>query len=111
RNRPSADYQRAFDAKRKMTNLNVRAFSFALLALALPMCAQDSVTTLAGRALTAGSTDGPATSALFSTPAAMVADSGGNLYVADSQNHAIRRIGTNGLVSTFAGHAGAPGSG
>ena len=94
-----------------MRNLIARALSFALLAPALPLCAQESVTTLAGQAVTAGSTNGPATSALFNTPAAIVADSGGNLYVADSQNHAIRKIGINGLVSTFAGHAGAPGSG
>jgi len=94
-----------------MTNSIVRALSFALLAPVLPLCAQDSVTTLAGQAVTAGSSNGPVTSALFSTPAAIVADSSGNLYVADSQNHTIRKIGTNGLVSTFAGHAGAAGSG
>ena len=94
-----------------MIRLIVRALSLALLALAQPLCAQDSVTTLAGQAVTAGSTNGPAASALFSTPAALVADSSGNLYIADSQNHTIRKIGTNGLVSTFAGHAGAPGSG
>lgn len=93
-----------------MTNLIVRALAFALLAPALPLCAQDSVTTLAGQALTAGSTNGPAISALFSTPAAIVADSRSNLYVADSQNHTIRKIGPDGLVSTFAGHAGTPGS-
>jgi sugar lactone lactonase YvrE len=94
-----------------MTNLIARALTLLLLAPGLPLRAQDSVTTLAGQAVTAGSTNGPAAIALFSTPAAMVADSGGNLYVADSQNHAIRKIGTNGLVSTIAGHAGAPGSG
>ena len=93
-----------------MTNWIVRAVSFALVALAVPLSAQDSVATLAGQAMTAGSSNGPLTSALFSTPAAMVTDSSGNLYVADSQNHTIRKIGTDGLVSTFAGHAGAPGS-
>ena len=94
-----------------MTNPIVRALSFALLALALPLCAQDSVTTLAGQAVIAGSSNGPAASALFSTPAAIVADSSGSLYVADSQNHMIRKIATDGLVSTFAGQAGAPGGG
>ena len=94
-----------------MTNLIVRALSFALLALGLPLCGQDSVRTLAGQVLTAGSANGPTTSALFSTPAAIVSDSGGNLYVADSQNHAIRKIGTNGWVSTFVGDGGTAGSG
>jgi sugar lactone lactonase YvrE len=93
-----------------MTNWIVRALSFALLATTLPSWAQDSVTTLAGRALTAGSTNGPVTNALFSTPAATVADSGGNLYIADSQNHAIRKIDINGWVSTLAGQAGTSGS-
>ena len=72
--------------------------------------AQDSVTTLAGLPLTSGSSNGPATTALFSDPAAVVADAAGDLFIADSQNHVIRRITTNGLVSTFAGQAGTPGS-
>jgi streptogramin lyase len=72
--------------------------------------AQDRVSTLAGRALVSGASNGPALTALFGDPAALVADAGGNLFIADSQNHVIRKISTNGLVSTFAGQGGAPGS-
>jgi len=68
--------------------------------------AQDSVHTLAGRALTNGSADGPVANALFNDPSALAADVAGNLYLADSQNHVIRKIGANGQVSTFAGQAG-----
>src|SRR5687768_6187696 len=80
------------------------------LGTACVLPAQDSVTTLAGKALMSGAINGPADSALFGDPAALVADATGNLYIADSKNHVIRKIGTNGVVSTFAGRAGTPGS-
>jgi sugar lactone lactonase YvrE len=47
--------------------------------------------------------------ALFNDPAALVADTAGNLFIADSRNHVIRKISANGIVSTFAGQAGTPG--
>jgi sugar lactone lactonase YvrE len=81
------------------------------LALALPLRAQDSVATLAGQVLISGSTNGSSTNALFNDPAAVVADPAGNLLVADSQNHAIRKITTHGLVTTLAGQLGVPGRG
>jgi sugar lactone lactonase YvrE len=81
-----------------------------LLVTAFSAHAQDSVATLAGRALVSGSSNGPAATALFNDPAAIVADAAGNLFIADSQNHVIRKIGTNGSVSVFAGQTGMPGS-
>jgi sugar lactone lactonase YvrE len=93
-----------------MTNPIIRIWLFVLVALTLSLRAQDSVFTLAGQAMMSGSTNGYSTNALFSDPAAIVADSAGNLFVADSQNHAIRKISTNGLVSTLAGQLGVPGS-
>ncbi len=83
---------------------------FALLSPVVSLRAQDNVTTLAGLALVSGLTNGPPTKAVFNDPAALVADAVGNLYIADSQNHVIRKLGTNGLVSTFAGQAGTRGS-
>ena len=50
-----------------------------------------------------GHTDGPALQARFNTPSGIAADAQGNLYVADTGNHAIRRIGIDGQVSTLAG--------
>ena len=79
-------------------------------ALAFALHAQDSVTTLAGQALVNGATNGIGTNALFSDPAAIVADANGNFFVADSRNHAIRKITTNGVVTTFAGQLGVAGT-
>jgi sugar lactone lactonase YvrE len=80
-----------------------------LSALAVSASAQDSVTTLAGQALVSGAANDNGTNALFSDPAAIVTDTNGNFFVADSQNHAIRKITTNGVVTTFAGQLGVPG--
>jgi len=74
-----------------------------LFACGLWLRAQDAVTTLAGQALVSGAANGSGTNAAFSDPAAIVADANGNFFVADSQNHAIRKITTNGVVTTFTG--------
>ena len=80
-----------------------------LIVFSVALRAQDSVTTLAGQALVSGAANGSGTNALFSDPAAIVADAGGNFLVADSRNHAIRKITTNGAVTTFAGQLGVAG--
>jgi sugar lactone lactonase YvrE len=46
---------------------------------------------------------GSATSALLDSPAALAIDSSGDLFIADSHNHRIRRIdGVTGIISTYA---------
>jgi uncharacterized protein YjdB len=72
--------------------------------------AQGLVTTLAGNAGVAGSTDGMGTSALFNTPKDVAVDNAGNVYVADTSNHTIRKINVQGVVTTLAGIAGSRGS-
>ena len=89
----------------------MRSGLIGICLLPFSLLAQDSVTTLTGQRLVSGASNGPVATALFNDPAAIVADAAGNLFIADSQNHVIRKIGTNGLVSTFAGQAGMPGSG
>jgi hypothetical protein len=84
--------------------------SLFLLTLAFALRAQDSVTTLAGQALVSGATNGVGTNALFSDPAAIVVDTSGNFFVADSVNNATRKIATNGVVTTVAGQLGVSGS-
>lgn len=69
-----------------------------------------AVTTIAGNPGLTGTTNANGTSALFNSPRGIAIDAAGNLYVADSGNHAIRRIATNGDVTTFAGQAGTLGS-
>lgn len=67
------------------------------------------VTTLSG-SVTNGSADGLGDQARFNKPFGMAFDSSGNLYVADSANHTIRKIASSGLVTTIAGQAGYSGS-
>lgn len=62
-----------------------------------------TVTTLAGLAGTAGTSDGVGTDALFNTPFGVAVDTQTNVYVADTFNHAIRKITPAGVVSTLAG--------
>jgi sugar lactone lactonase YvrE len=47
--------------------------------------------------------NGPAINAKFKTPASLAFDTKGNLYVADRENHRVRKIDTKGHISTFAG--------
>ena len=68
------------------------------------------VTTLAGEIAAAGSTDGIGAAALFNHPSGIATDNAGNVYVADTDNHTIRKVTPAGVVTTFAGTAGSPGS-
>src|SRR5262249_1336889 len=65
---------------------------------------------IAGMAFTAGSADGTNSTARFNSPADVAMDTAGNLYVADRNNHTIRKITPRGKVTTLAGLAGTYGS-
>jgi sugar lactone lactonase YvrE len=58
-------------------------------------------TTLAGRAGAEGNVNGTGTSAWFSLPEAVAVDGNGNVYVADVGNGLIRKITSEGVVTTF----------
>jgi sugar lactone lactonase YvrE len=68
------------------------------------------VRTLAGSAGNAGSADGKSSAARFNCAEGVTVDSAGDVYVADTFNHTIRKITPAGDVSTLAGLAGSPGS-
>lgn len=60
-----------------------------------------TVTTLAGEQ--GGFADGAATVARFNLPSGVAVDAQGTVYVADNFNHRIRKITSQGIVSTLAG--------
>lgn len=70
---------------------------------------QATVTTIAGSGL-AGATNANGTAATFNAPSGIALYHAGNLLVADTLNHLLRKIAPNGDVTTFAGD-GSPGSG
>ena len=63
----------------------------------------------AGSYYDSGSTDGLGSAARFNSPSGIARDRLGNLFLADTANHVIRRITPAGQVTTFAGVAGQAG--
>jgi sugar lactone lactonase YvrE len=63
------------------------------------------VSTLAGTAGSPGSADGTGAAARFNIPLGVAVDRAGTVYVAEPNNHTIRKI-TAGVVTTLAGAAG-----
>lgn len=68
-----------------------------------------AATVFAGQTKVTGAQDGTGSAALFKDPEGLVADASGNLFVADSMNHAIRKITPAGVVTTYAGTLGVSG--
>ena len=65
---------------------------------------EGAITTVAGTGEQGFSGDGgSATSAQLASPRSIAVDSVGNVYVADSYNHRVRKIDTSGVITTFAG--------
>jgi sugar lactone lactonase YvrE len=68
------------------------------------------VSTVAGVPDTPGSVDGPAATARFDWPGGLAIDAAGDLFVADTLNHALRELSATGTVSTIAGGSGVAGA-
>jgi sugar lactone lactonase YvrE len=54
-----------------------------------------------------GGDGGRATDAQLNTPEGVAVDSAGNLYIADSDNNLVRKVDTNGTITTIAGDTAA----
>jgi sugar lactone lactonase YvrE len=85
--------------------------AFLLVALtAAPLFAQPLlIRTLAGSRTGGGFANAFGVSARFSAPRAVAADAAGNLWIADTGNHVIRRVTPAGDVTTIAGEPGVAG--
>jgi len=60
------------------------------------------ISTVAGGGLSLGD-GGPATAAQLSQPMAVLPDAAGNLWIADTGNNRVRKVGPDGAITTFAG--------
>jgi uncharacterized protein (TIGR03437 family) len=71
-----------------------------------------TITTFAGTEVSGYSGDGgKATAAQLAGPVGIAVDSSGNVYIADTGNHLVRKVSTSGTISTFAGTPGTSGYG
>jgi len=85
----------------------VIAVASAWLCLAQPGAPSYRISTVAGVGIILGD-GGPALQAQLAGPIGLAFDAAGNLYIADSGNHHVRKVSSNGIISTVAG-TGAPG--
>lgn len=75
-----------------------------IIASALCFNLNAQISTLVGTG-TAGYTGdgGQATAATLNNPTGVIFDASGNLYIADKNNNAVRKVSTAGVITTFAG--------
>jgi len=79
--------------------------SLAALSLTVSGLAQNyTINTFAGNgAIVFAGDAGPAPSAAINNPTAVALDAAGNVYIADCFNQRIRKVGTDGIITTIAG--------
>jgi sugar lactone lactonase YvrE len=75
-----------------------------------PAKAAPTIALLAGDIGALGNLDGPGPQARLNAPGAMAFDAADNLYIADVNNHLIRKLTPQGNLSTVAGNRHSPGS-
>ena len=71
--------------------------------------ADGTVNPMVGTQALCGASDGVGAAARLKDPSGLALDLGGNLYVADTGNHTIRKVTPAGVVTTIAGRAGVGG--
>jgi streptogramin lyase len=80
----------------------------AALSLGLPLTARawtsrGTVTTVAGTGKGFAGDGGPAAAARLNEPRMMTFGPAGEMYIADTFNHVVRKVDQNGVITTFAG--------
>ena len=87
---------------RRLSAVLATLISVLLIGGLLPAsAAPNDITTVAGRPDSGDG--GAATGALIHLPRDVAVDSAGNLFIADTYNHRIRRVSTTGTITTVAG--------
>lgn len=94
---------------RRHTCISVLAVLGWLLSFGQAPAQRYAFTNYAGLPGTPGATDGTLAESRFNQPSGLAVDAAGHLFVAHYFNHTIRRISTNGIVSTVAGIPGQSG--
>src|SRR5215813_14148232 len=95
--------------ERKKLRENVRAFVCSVALMLLVTCpaqaqSYGTISTFAGTGIPGFTGDnGPATSAQLNTPRRVEADSLGNFYISDTGNNRIRKVTSDGVITTVAG--------
>ncbi len=93
----------------KGTDMTIKAFALKLGMIDSPVAEANYsirylITTIAGTGYSGYSGDsGPAIDAQLYNPNGVAVDSSGNIYIADSSNHRIRKVDSSGIISTIAG--------
>src|SRR5690242_2425387 len=81
------------------TLLTILSFTFCI------NTAAQIIYTAAGNGIQGYSGDGgQATTAELNTPSDVVVDAAGNFYIAEHDNHRIRKVSSSGIISTIAGN-------
>jgi sugar lactone lactonase YvrE len=95
-----------------LTSLCTIAAAALLASGAGAVTGTNTITTVAGTGVAGSAGDGgPATTAQLTSPEGIAVDQAGNLYIADRDNHRIRKVTPEGTISTFAGTGAAGFSG
>jgi len=97
--------------RRSVRVLTVLRFLAIAFLISFPVLSQTPapISTVAGTGIYGyGGDSGPATAAQLDVVCALASDAKGNIYIADSWNHRVRKIASNGVITTVAG-TGQPG--
>ena len=98
---------------RRMSRASVAAavVAAAVATGAFGISGNDTITTIAGNGKPGFAGDGgPATSAQLRSVDGLAVDRQGNVYIADTANYRVRKVGLGGVISTLAGKGGGGGA-